>query len=172
MRSFILYGSLCSRYHDVTSEVVSEDKKMTNGHGQNTSHSGILRCLLYKVRQRLSASCGHQKHLYTFLSIHKPALLSLLLKVMLQCASCVSCQSLIGLDVNSNTSLVFTKETINLKFFFFFFCKVSYWNHSNLYVNNLLEVELEQWFHTQIVILFPRLEANLLRIFFSIPQRG
>ena len=48
----------------------------------------------------------------------------------------------------------------------FFFCKVSYWNHSNLYVNNLLEVELEQWFHTQIVILFPRLEANLLRVFF------
>ena len=37
---------------------------------------------------------------------------------MLQCASCVSCQSLIDLEVNSNTSLVFTKETINLKIFF------------------------------------------------------
>ena len=121
MRSFILYGSLCSRYHDVISEVVSEDKNMTNGHRQNTSHSGILkRCILYKVRQRLSASCRHQKHLCTFLSIHRLALLSLLLKVMLQCVSCVSSQSLIGLEVNSNTSLVFTKETINLKLFFCF----------------------------------------------------
>ena len=63
----------------------------------------------------------------------------------------------------------FYKGNYKSEVFFFFFCKVSYWNHSNLYVNNLLEVELEQWFHTQIVILFPSLEANLLRFFFFFP---
>ena len=33
----------------------------------------------------------------------------------------------------------------------FFFCKVSYWNHSNLCVNSLLQVELEQRIHVHIV---------------------